>query len=647
MIKTTQSSIVTILIALCLLSAMLAPVTALAAEDVLTMDFNEAEGTAYGQFTVKDNYLESANTGFAATGNLYNGELGNAIDDSFEISAEFMFPSGSEGIVWIYMKGMSSKDDFQMMDVSYIGGATRVYAQDVDNLCDVPDTSILGVQVKADSWHTMKVIKENALYLLYLDDVKVAEYAYANTNHKPTEIYLMQFLTTGEKARFDNFILKTHEMGQVDLESVALSSSSAQVACGSSASFQAEVTPANASGFDGVDWYVKAPGESDYVKQEETGITLDLETVVTGDYYVYAQIGEIRSPTKYVTVVEKKTFEVVDTSGWSAFFSENFDDTELWPEGIGWGGQNSDTYKSDGEGKVHHLPGDPTVKVGVAWYGSGFPVSYVMEMDVNLSENSHGIVWYCMENFFVGEVDKWTSVGINFQGEEWFAYISSDTYGEVARSDGSVSIKDLCGYNKEFKLKMYKHNEGIILYVNDTEVLRWETASNQSADTGITWVNVLSFLDGPTDTIAFDNFQILTDLGSGSAVEVVTLTTGGSKNVSLGDSVTLECQYYPQSITVNTVEWYLNGEKIENDGMFYTFAADKEGEYLIKAVVDGVESEEVKIAVNARTPSDTATYSGVVKQMPKAVPIIICAVVGAAVIAGIIIFAIKKKKAKL
>lgn len=645
MIKATKR-IVTILAALCLISAMLAPVTALAAEDALILDFNEAEGTAYGQFAVKENYLESANTGFAATGDLYNGELGGAIADSFEISAEFMFPSGSEGIVWVFMKGMSSKDDFQMMDVSYIGGVTRVYAQDVDNLCDVPDTSVLGAQVKADSWHTMKVVKENALYLLYLDDVKVAEYSYSNTNREPTEIYLMQFLTMGEKARFDNFALKTHEMEQVDLESVTLSSSSAQVACGSSVSFQAEVAPANASGFDGVDWYVKAPGESDYVKQEETGVSLDLVTAVTGDYYVYAQIGEIKSPTKYATVVEKKAFEVVDTSGWTAFFSENFDNSELWAEGIGWGGQNSDTYKSDGKGKVHHLPGDPAVKVGVAWYGSSFPISYVMEMDVNLSENSHGIVWYCMENFFVGEVGKWTSVGINFQGEEWFAYISSDTYGEVIRSGGSVNIKDLCGYNKDFKLRMYKHNEGVILYVNDTEVLRWETASNQSADTGIAWINVLSLLDGPTDTIAFDNFQTLADLGGGSAVEVVTLTTGGSKNISLGDSVTLECQYYPQSITVDTVEWYLNGEKIENDSMLYTFAADKEGEYLFKAVVDGVESEEVKITVNAQTPGDTATNPGAVEQKPDVVPIVIGAVVGTAVIALIIILAIKKKKAK-
>lgn len=638
--------ITTILMALCLACAMLAPAAALAAEDSLKMDFSEKDGAAYGQFTVRENHLESANTGFAATNDLYNGELGGAIANSFEIRADFMFPGGSEGIVWFYMKGMSGKDDFQMMDVSYVGGVTRVYAQDVDNLCDVADTSSVGAQVASDQWHTMKVVKENALYTLYLDDVKVAEYTYSNTNCEPTEIYLMQFLTAGQTACFDNFELKTHPMEPVTLQSLTLSSSSAQVACGSSVSFVAEVMPANASGFDGVDWYVKAPGESDYVKQDEKGITLDLATAVTGDYYVYAQIGEIKSPIKYVTVVEKKAFEVVDTSGWTPFCSESFDNAELWAEGVGWGGQNSDTYKSDGKGKVHHLPGDPAVKVGVAWYGSSFPVSNVLEIDVNISENSHGILWFGLENFFVGETGKWTSVGINFQGDEWFAYISSDTYGELARSDGSVNLKELCGYNKEFKLKMYKHHEGVVLYVDDTEVLRWETAPNQSADTGITWLNVLSLLEGPTDTISFDNFRTLADMGGGSAVEAVTLTTGGSKNISQGDSITLECQYFPQSITVNTVEWYMNGEKIANDGLLYTFVAEQKGEYLFQAVIDGVESETVKVTVDARTPGSTAANPGAAEPVLPVVPIAVGAVVGAAVIAVAVILVIKRKRVK-
>lgn len=570
----------------------------------LNMDFSAVDvGTANGNFAVAEQdgnrYLESSNTGFGATVNLYNGELGDAIANSFELSADFMFPAGSEGIVWLYMKGMSDKNDFQMMDVSYTGGITRVYAQDIDNLCDVADTSALGIQVQADTWYTMRVVKDNALYTLYLEDVKVAEYSYGNTNRQPTEIYLMQFLTAGDKARFDNLILKTYEADQVALESIMLSSSSAQVARGSAVSFLAQVMPANASGFGDIEWYVKAPGESEFIKQEANGVSFSLTAEKVGDYYVYAQIGEIKSSTKYVTVVEKKPFEVLDTSGWKPFFSENFDNTEIWAEGIGWGGQNSDTYKSDGKGKVHHLPGDPAVKVGVAWNGSSFPVAYVMETDVTLSENSHGIVWYCMENFFVGEVGKWTSVGINFQGDEWFAYISSDTYGELAKSDGSVNIKELCGYNQEFKLRMYKHNEGVVLYVNDTEVLRWETTSSQSSDTGITWINVLSLLDGANDTIAFDNFQTLADMGGGSAVEVVTLTTSGSKNLTVGETITLECQYYPQAITVNSVEWYLNGEKIDNTNMLYTFNAEEEGEYLFKVVIDGVESEEVKITVQA------------------------------------------------
>ena len=611
----------------------------------VTNDFQEnVASDRYGDFQVEqggDNrYLASSTTGFAATSNLYAGELGDSIGKSFEISADFLFPAGTQGIVWLYVKGMSGVDDFQMMDVSFVNDITRVYAQDGDMLGECADTSALGVKVQTGTWHRMKVIKEGALYQLYLDGTEVLHYYYMGTDAAPTEIYLMQYLTAGSKVCFDNFSVKKHSMQLREVKEITLASSTSRVSQGAAVTFSVALEPENANSFSQVKWYVKAPGEEEYrVRKNETNIRFKLKTEALGDYYVYAQIGNVKSQTKYVTVIERKPFKLVDTSSWQPFFQENFDDKNIWKEGTGWFGENADVFKCDGKGRVWHMPGDPKVKVGVAWNGDSFPEAYTIEIDSCIGEGAHGQIWYCLENFFSGENGKWTSFGINYDTDDWYAYVSSDTYGELKKSDDSVNVKELCGgYGKDFTLKMYKYGEGAALYVNDAMVLQWESELDQCTDNVISWINVLSSVAGDTDTVSFDNFTICTDTGVSDTVETVTLTTSAKKTMEVGESILLQCKYYPQTVTMEAVEWYMNGSKIENTGMEYTFTPMEAGSYVFRTVVNGVKSPELKITV-----SDSVKAP---KKSSKVWPVVLAGVGVAAVATAVTIAVVVVKRRK-
>ena len=274
---------------LCILMSQMLPVVINAVGESFGVDFAGDEiGAAYGNFNVVEEsgrkFIKSAAGGFGATNNLYGGQLGDAIKNGFEISADFMFPAGSEGILWLYMKGMSAANDFQMMDISFIGGVTRVYAQDGPSLGNIDDTSPLGVQVNSDTWHSMKVVKDEALYELYIDDVKVLEYTYANTNNPPTEIYLMQFLTAGDGACYDDLLIKTLPPKTVATESITIISSSSTALAGNSVTVTASVSPANANDYEGIEWYVKAPGESDYSVLQDNDNTITLNMPAIGEY---------------------------------------------------------------------------------------------------------------------------------------------------------------------------------------------------------------------------------------------------------------------------------------------------------------------------------------------------------------------------
>ena len=577
--------------------------------DEITVDFeDDEEGKAFGSFVIGqadgNKYLTSPATGFGQSGNLYNGLLGDKINENVEISADFMFPNGTEGILWIFVNGMTAKNDFQMMDVHFSGGVTHVYAQDGDSLGDIADTSSKGVQVAADTWHTMKVIKESALYKLYIDDVEVLSYRYAGTNNVPAAITLMQYLTKGSGACFDNFKVKKHEVQVIPVESLAITSVSAKVSQGASVAFTAEVSPANANTFTEIEWYVKAPGASDYEIQDETGVTFYLPAALVGEYYVYAKIGDKTSNSKYVTVTEKKEFAFVDTSLWGTYIKQDFDDADIWDEGIGWGGPNNDTFKSNGKGQMKYVEGEP-IQVGIAWYGESFPLSYEIKIDVNIAEGSHGTFWFCLENFFGGETGKWTSVGINFTGDEWFAYLTSDTYGEMMTSS-DVDVKALCGYGKWFTLKMYKHNDGFALYVDDAIIMQYEADATKTLDTGIIWLNILSIMTGANDTLLLDNFEIRTDVGESPQQLSVMIAPPASKTITVGESVMLEGKFYPSASSVESVEWYLNGTKLDCSSLKYTFAPDSAGTYEFKIVVNGEESEILTMTVNApATESDS------------------------------------------
>ena len=82
------------------------------------------------------------------------------------------------------------------------------------------------------------------------------------------------------------------------------------------------------------------------------------------------------------------------------------------------------------------------------------------------------------------------------------------------------------------------------------------------------------------------------------AVERV-LVTAQKSTVAVGEVVTLTANIVPSEAAVETVNWYVNGEKTSATGTVYEFSATEAGTYSVVAEVNGVQSDARKIVVKA------------------------------------------------
>ena len=94
------------------------------------------------------------------------------------------------------------------------------------------------------------------------------------------------------------------------------------------------------------------------------------------------------------------------------------------------------------------------------------------------------------------------------------------------------------------------------------------------------------------------------------------VVSGVSVNASkvsakVGDSVTLSATVNPYNATYETIEWYVNGQKVEGaNALTYVLTPTAAGEYSVVCKIDGIQSAAKVITFAADTPSDGGDQGG-------------------------------------
>lgn len=92
-----------------------------------------------------------------------------------------------------------------------------------------------------------------------------------------------------------------------------------------------------------------------------------------------------------------------------------------------------------------------------------------------------------------------------------------------------------------------------------------------------------------------------------AAESIAEVTVKGDKSVaSTGEEITFTATYKPEDLEPSTIEWHVNGVKVEGaDELTYVMTQAEAGTYKVSCVIDGVESANCFVVIKeAETPDD-------------------------------------------
>ena len=140
-----------------------------------------------------------------------------------------------------------------------------------------------------------------------------------------------------------------------------------------------------------------------------------------------------------------------------------------------------------------------------------------------------------------------------------------------------------------------------------------------------------------------------------AAESIAEVTVKGDKSVaSTGEEITFTATYKPEDLEPSTIEWHVNGVKVEGaDELTYVMTQAEAGTYKVSCVIDGVESANCFVVIKeAETPDDdnqnTQTPDDNQGQNENNDTWIIIAVIAAVVVVAAVVVAVviisKKRK---
>ncbi len=139
-----------------------------------------------------------------------------------------------------------------------------------------------------------------------------------------------------------------------------------------------------------------------------------------------------------------------------------------------------------------------------------------------------------------------------------------------------------------------------VFYVNNVLVF-YATIPNSTVPSGF----CMSMWPGGNTTIplGFKNFTVKGIVVPPPAISGVSVNAS-KVSAKVGESVTLSATVTPYNATYETIEWYVNGKKVEGaNALTYVLTATEAGTYSVVCKIDGVESAAKVITITANEPS--------------------------------------------
>ena len=136
-------------------------------------------------------------------------------------------------------------------------------------------------------------------------------------------------------------------------------------------------------------------------------------------------------------------------------------------------------------------------------------------------------------------------------------------------------------------------------YVNG-ELVFYASIPNSTVPSGF----CMSMWPGGSVTIplGFKNFTVKGIVVPPPAISGVSVNANKISG-KVGDSITLSATVTPYNATYETIEWYVNGQKVEGaNALTYTFTASAAGTYSVVCKIDGHESAAKVITITADQP---------------------------------------------
>ncbi len=349
-----------------------------------------------------------------------------------------------------------------------------------------------------------------------------------------------------------------------------------------------------------VNWFVNNTLVEDV---QGTALTLDLSTYGLGETLVVrAEVGEIVSNEKQISIA----FDVLQQIQAKEFY-QKISELTLDPEA------NYGNFKvGEDEGGKYLYTETPQYS---GWSMSGikypsttsFAFSYELYVPQDISQEYY--CYPCFEGFHAdGSGAKIAEVAVAANERNFRLYLKNQTGNKSYDTNEYGLGKDLSyeGLAKKGdwnKITVAVDGKNVAMYLNGEMVL-FIVIQDATLPSGYT-LNLF-----PSDGSSVVPLRLRNITFSGVELpapdlESVSLSVSSVK-IKVGQSATVNATLNPFDAEAETVEWYVNGAKVDGEELRYVLLGQEAGTYKVYCVVNGIKSAEKTITVEEeQTPAPT------------------------------------------
>ena len=367
-------------------------------------------------------------------------------------------------------------------------------------------------------------------------------------------------------------------------------------------------TALGVAGSDTIEWYA-----NDTKLADKTGATLALPLAS------YEEVGEVSVKARTVSGIESNVVKVLIYKDIYAEISSDSNWKQAYKQEIAAGstfGAYAAVEDADGN---YYVPQNAS-----SGNDAQFPAvaietqSWSMEYDLLIPESvtTYGGEYYVYPQAMGMDSRNptdWIELALGIGASGIRTYVKTHAAGVMYEYADFNTGKDLSYagsiVNFGWNHVVYAMKGNAATFYINNELVFYAVIPNSTVPSGF----CMSMYPGSGGSIplGFKNFTVKGIVVPPPAVSGVSVNAN-KVSIKVGESVTLSATVSPYNATYESVEWYVNGQKVEGaNTLTYVLTPSAAGQYTVTCKIDGVESAAKTITVAENTPSgDSSAPSG-------------------------------------